>query len=290
MQDPVVRRDFGLTWKERLAQARERAARPGAQLSDTDIAALRSAVQTLDVTSPADQALLWSGRDVPTGVRMDESDAASERWQDKLACYEAEVFRKLGIGFTVEDTPGGAFLVAARLHYAEGDPLHAVARHLWEVLSRRFVQAARGRIEIIAEGALQDSVFRLFEFEALLANPAITTVNGLDKQRLRDGSDDALALLRRWDVERGRRYAAFITADADATAYERETAIDDFREVQLWYEQDFFERLTPARELPPLPAALAEATDASQAAQGWKYAPAWRRFIRQTGERKGAAP
>lgn len=282
MPDEEVRRDHGATWRERLAEARDRLARPGPRLRAADIAALRHAVETLDVSSPEDRALLWSGRDILTHVPMDGAAADGPLWWDKLSVREAEVFRKLGIGFTLEDTQAGAFLTEARLYYPEHDPLSAVARTLWEALSVRFVRAARGRIELIAEGSLEDSVFRTVELGALLRNEAITAVNGLDRRLLPPDANEAYALLRRWDVERSRRYAAFLATDTDATPTERAVALDDLREVQLWYEQDYFDRLGPARALPSLPDAVAGAVDLSRVSRAWKYAPRWRRFVRET--------
>jgi hypothetical protein len=285
-----VRRDHGLTWQARLAEARDRVAIPGPRLSATEIDNLRSAVETLDVSSPENMALLWSGRGILTDVRMDEAASDGPRWWDKLAFREAEVFRKLGIGFSVEDTPGGAFLVNLRLNYPEHDPLSAIARTLWEVLSTRFVSAATGRVEIIAEGSFNDSVFRMAEFGALLDNERITAVNGLDRNLLLPNAGEAYPLLRLWDVERSRRYAEFISSAADATPCERSVALDDFREIRLWYEQDFFDRLGAARELPALPVTVAGAVDRSRDARAWKYSVSWRNFIRDTGERQDVAP
>ena len=290
MANDNVRRDYGVTWEARLAEARDRVAIPGPRLSDSEIANLRSAVETLDVSSPENMALLWSGRDILTDIKLDEAAADSPLWWDKLSCREAEVFRKLGIGFSVEDTPGGAFLVNARLNYREDDPLSMVARTLWEVLSTRFVCAAIGRVEIIAEGSFNDSVFRMAEFGALLYNGRITAVNGLDRSFLLSNAGEAFSLLRLWDVERSRRYSEFISSAADATPYERAAALDDFREIQLWYEQDFFDHLGPARELPALPVAVANAVDQSKDARAWKYSVSWRTFIRDTGEQQDVAP
>jgi hypothetical protein len=289
---PDVRRDHGVTWKARLAEARDRVAIPGPRLSDAEIDDLRSAVETLDVSSPENMALLWSGRAILTDIKVDEAAAGSPPWWDMLACREAEVFRKLGIGFSAEDTPGGAFLVDARLNYPEADPLSAVARTLWEVLSARFVRAAAGRVEIIAEGSFDDSVFRLAEFGALLENGRITAVNGLDRSLLSSNAGnpgEAYALLRLWDVERSRRYSEFIASVADATPFERSVALDDFREIQLWYEQDFFDRLGAARELPALPVAVASAVDQTMDAGAWKYSVSWRAFIRDMGEQQDVA-
>lgn len=287
-----VRRDHGLTWKARLAEARDRVAIPGPPLSATEIDNLRSAVEALDVSSPENMALLWSGRDILTDIKIDETTSDGPRWWDKLSFREAEVFRKLGIGFSVEDTPGGEFLVNLRLNYPEHDPLSVVARTLWEVLSTRFVCAAIGRVEIIAEGSFDDSVFRMAEFGTLLDNGRITAVNGLDRSLLLSNAGnagEAYSLLRLWDVERSRRYSEFISLAADATPYERSVALDDFREIQLWYEQDFFDHLGAARELPALPVAVAGAVDQSRDARAWKYSAAWRTFIRDTGEQHDVA-
>lgn len=219
METHDIRRDFGATWRERLAEARERAAAGGPQLSAEHIADLRRTVAELEVSSPENMALLWSGRDILTWEPLDASDPNGKRWWDKLAPRDAEVFSKLNLARRLEDTPAGQFLADARLNYAEGDPPSAVARELWETMSTRFVGAASGRIEIIA-------------------------------------------------------------ADVEATPHEREAALDDYREIQLWYEQDFFERLGRQREHPALPEDVASAPDRSMAANAWKYSAEWRAFIR----------
>ncbi len=284
MENDNVRRDYGVTWKARLAEARDRTVIPGPRLNDKDIANLRSAVETLDVSSPENMALLWSGRDILTDIKMDEAASDSPLWWDKLSCREAEVFRELGIGFSVEDTPGGEFLVNARLNYPAHDPLSAVARNLWEVLSTRFACGTIGRVEIIAEGSFNASVFRMVEFDSLLSNERITAVNGLNRSLLLSNAGEAFSLLRLWDVERSRRYSEFISSAADATLYERAAALDDFREIQLWYEQDFFDHLGPEREFPALPVAVDRAVDQSKDSRAWKYSVAWRTFIRDEGE------
>jgi hypothetical protein len=73
-----------------------------------------------------------------------------------------------------------------------------------------------------------------------------------------------------------------IAADADSTAHERATALDDFQEIQLWYEQDFFAHLRPNRQLPALPSDLIGAADRAKEACAWKYSAQWREFVRQT--------
>jgi hypothetical protein len=228
-----VRRDFGLTWKSRLAEARARTAAAGPRLNREQIANLQSKVSALDVSSPENMALLWSGRDILTGIPVDEATPDGPRWWDKLSCREAEVFRALGIACRLEDTTGGEFLISSQLNYPENDPLFVVARNLWDVLSSRFAGAATGRIEIIAEGAFNDSLFRTVELEALLSNGKITAINGLDREYFPSNTGDAFSLLRRWDVERSWRYSEFIASTADATRHERATALDDFREIQL---------------------------------------------------------
>ncbi|GAA0359735.1 hypothetical protein GCM10009092_24930 [Bowmanella denitrificans] len=282
MQKAKVRRDFGLTWKSRLGEARLRAAAPGPRLTDQQIASLQNAMSRLDVSSPHNKALLWSGKDVPTSVPINETDPNGPMWWDKLSCLEVDVFRGLGLAFSLEDTQGGRFLHDLQLNYPQNDPLSAVARGLWDALSCRFAAAVTGCIEVIAEGAFDDGVFRTVELEAVLSNHKITTINGLARRYFPSSCDDAYFLLRRWDVERSRRYYEFIIACADATSYERAMALDDLREIQLWYEQDFFSHLGPNRELPGLPDGVAEASDQAQVAGTWKYSAAWREFVQQT--------
>ena len=282
MQKRSDLRDFGLTWKSRLSKARAQSAAPGPRLSCEQITNLQTAVSSVDVSSPENMALLWSGRDILTGVPIDEANPDGPKWWDKLSCREAEVFRILGIAYCLEDTTGGEFLINMQLNYPETDPLFMIVRNFWDILSSRFAGSATGRIEIIAEGAFNDSVFRAVEFEALLLNDKITVINGLDRKYFPSNAGDAFSLLRRWDVERSWRYSEFIASAADATEHECATALDDFREIQLWYEQDFFDYLGPNRELPALPGEVINAVDQSKAASAWKYSTEWREFIRQT--------
>lgn len=283
MHKKNVRRDFGLTWESRLAEARARIAAPGPRLSRDQIAGLEREVSAIDISSPENMALLWSGRDILTGIPLDEAAADGPRWWDKLSCREAEVFRLLGIACSLEDTAGGAFLISLGLNYPEDDPLFAVTRNLWDVLSSRFARAAVGRVEVIAEGAFNDSVFRMVELGALLSNGKVTAINGLERGFFPSDAGEAFHLLRRWDVERGRRYSEFIVSTPDATPPERTIAVDDFREIQLWYEQDFFDYLGPNRELPALPSEVIDAVDQAKVAGVWKYSAEWRELIRQTG-------
>jgi hypothetical protein len=215
---------------------------------------------------------------------MDEEAPTGPKWWDKLSCREAELFSALGVSCRLEDTPGGDYLVQKRLNYREDDPLFTVAQSLWADLSHRFAGATVGRVEIICEGAFEESVLRSIELEALLMNPRVTALNGLDRKFFPSNSADAFRLLRRWDVERGRRYSEFVAADPSSTPHERCTARDDFREVQLWYEQDFFSDLGPNRELPSLPTDVIASVDLASTEGGWKYSTAWRTFIRQTAE------
>jgi len=286
VQKSNIRRDFGLTWKSRLGEARARVAAHGPQMSREQIANLQSEVSSVDVSSPENMALLWSGRDILTGVPIDETAPDGSKWWDKLSCREAEVFRALGIACCLEDTTGGEFLISLQLNYPETDPLFVVVRNLWDILSSRFAGAATGRIEIIAEGAFNESVFRTVELEALLTNDKITTINGLNREYFSSNAGEAFSLLRRWDVERSWRYSEFIASTADATHHERATALDDFREIQLWFEQDFFDHLGSNRELPTLPNEVINAVDQSKVAGAWKYSKEWREFIRQTEDKQ----
>ncbi|NOX91320.1 MAG: hypothetical protein GXP18_02380, partial [Gammaproteobacteria bacterium] len=52
VQKRNIRRDFGLTWKSRLGEARVRAAALGPRFSREQIASLKSEVSSVDVSSP----------------------------------------------------------------------------------------------------------------------------------------------------------------------------------------------------------------------------------------------
>jgi len=118
-----------------------------------------------------------------------------------------------------------------------------------------------------------------------LLNTRVTAINGPARENFPSDSADAFRLLRRWDVERARRYCDFVASDECSTPYERTTANDDYREVQLWFEQDFYDDLGPNRELPALPEQVKTAVDQSKAPGAWKYSAQWRTFIRKQADR-----
>jgi hypothetical protein len=278
-QPPTPDRDYGKSWRDRLRDARSRAARQPLRLDDQGIARLHEAASSFDVSSPADRALFWSGRDVLTGISLQEGTAGGPLWWDKLAPLDAQVLRDLGLAFTLEDTECGRWLLDLGLDPSPQDPLSVEVRRAWEIASERFAMAVRGRIEVLAVGAWEDGVFRGTEWDALLGNRAVTCVNGLDRALLPDTPEEAFRLIRCWDVERNRRYVRFLDQAADATPRERATALDDYRETQLWFEQDFFADLGPDRALPALPPAVAAATDRALETGTWKYARSWRDFV-----------
>ena len=276
-------RDYGATWSDRLEEARKRNKHRSAPLSSEEIAGIQQATASLDVSSPLDSALFWSGKDVLTGIRLDESAGDGRLWWDKYAPLDAGVFRKLGLAVSVEDTPCGRYLLGLDLNFAPDDPLVAMPRSLWEVVSARFAQAARGRVEILVEGAWEDGVFRSVELAGLLANTSITSINGLDRVLLPENPELAFSTLRRWNLERSRRYLEFLDQTQDATSREREIALDDQREMQLFYEQDFFDKLGPNRKWPDLSPDILSAPDRTHSAGAWKYSRVWREYVQSEG-------
>ncbi len=210
---------------------------------------------------------------MPTIEPLHADEDGGPRWLDTYSVQEAAVFRALGLAVAVEDTPGGRHFLDLGLDFPDDHPLASVTRQLWDRLSRRFVAAASGRVEVLVEGALPDSVFRTVELGALLANARVTCINGLDRRFFPDQPAEAFVVLRRWDVERSHRYSAWIDGRADADARESEAARDDAREAELWFAQDFFEVLGPQRQPPELPESLRAAVDRTCAAPGWKHAP-----------------
>jgi hypothetical protein len=277
---PSPDRDYGKSWKDRLEAARQRAAQPSAPLSDEELAELHDAMTSIDVSSPLDSALFWSGKDVLTAIPLDES-AGGALWWDKLAPLDAKVFRDLGLAVSVEDTPGGRYLVNLGKEQSPTGQGSVVFQTAWEVVSARFAETVRGRVEILALGAWEDGVFRNVEWGALLRNPNVTCINGLDRALLPRSEEHAFFLIRRWDIERNRRYVEFLNNAPDATPRECATALDDLRETQLFYEQDFFNQLGKDRQLPSLPSAVLAAPDRTSEAGAWKYSRAWREFVQR---------
>ena len=277
---PPPDRDHGASWRDRLAEARKRSVDHSQPLSGKEIAELDHAAASLDVSSPQDCALFWSGKDILTHVPLDENLEGGPKWWDKLAPLDARIFRELGLGVTVEDTPCGQYILGLGLNFSPDDPLAVVQRKAWDVVSVRFAEAARGRVEILVEGAWEEGVFRSVEFGALLTNRKVTCINGLDRLLLPQRAEDAFPIMRRWNVERSRLYLEFLNTAPDATPHERATAFDDHREVQLFFEQDFFTRLGPNRELPALPPAVLAATDRTRDVGAWKYSAVWRALVR----------
>jgi hypothetical protein len=75
---------------------------------------------------------------------------------------------------SLESTPGGQQLEAERLFHP-GSPLaHTQAHEVWHLAARRFAEAARGRVSILASGVDPKTVFGAVELPALRANPNVT--------------------------------------------------------------------------------------------------------------------
>lgn len=269
-------RDFGKTWKDRLEEAR-RASRRSAEMSEAEKAQLHDAAMSLDVSSPEDSALFWSGKDILTAIPFDENVPEGPKWWDKLAPLEAQVVRDLGLAVSVEDTPCGRYMLGLGTNNSPNNP--PVIQKAWEIISARFAEAVRGRVEILAVGAWEDGIFRSVELEALLGNGNVTALNGLDRGLLPNSAEEAFVFIRRWDIERNRRYVEFLDNAADATPRERAVALDDYREAQMWYEQDFFDQVGSKREVPALAPHVLSATDRAREVGAWKYSTLWRGFV-----------
>lgn len=56
-----------------------------------------------------------------------------------------------------------------------------VAAKIWAIASKRFIQAASGNITAFVNNADKRSVFRSTELPQILENPAIKTINGIEK-------------------------------------------------------------------------------------------------------------
>jgi hypothetical protein len=75
---------------------------------------------------------------------------------------------------SLESTAGGLQLEAQRLFHPSSLLTHAQAHEVWHMAARRFAEAARGRVTIVAGGVNPKTVFGAVELPALRANPNVT--------------------------------------------------------------------------------------------------------------------
>ena len=152
--------------------------------------ALRELARQVSVDSPGNVTVLYSGgvtdrvsswqivkamEDAGEDVRLiDRTEAnkflSSRPFQSATATAHGISYQDL-----TERTP------AAR---AAGDWLYHPTEGPWADASARFADATRGEVKVIANGASPDRVFGQTELPRILANPEVTTIEGIPRETL----------------------------------------------------------------------------------------------------------
>ena len=131
----------------------------------------RIAVETAgteDVKSAPDTVVLYSVSYQPT---TQNKDAA-------LAFMRANPQMVM-----IDDTVCGRRLIELGFDWSVIDNDHdrIKAAEIWRLASRRFIDCASGNVTAFVDNADPRSVFRSEELPAILRNPKILTINGVDK-------------------------------------------------------------------------------------------------------------
>lgn len=166
---------------------------------------LRRLIREIDTTGSGDITLLWSGsaadytKDGKVRIHSEEI-AASLRHANQdfrtIATTEAAKFLNISKGsadfnqqlydklkaiFKGNDQKILDFL------YGPQDPKTKMrtAKGAWDDVSENFVKQAKGDVRLLVGGASIDRVFAITELRALLSNQAVTSVEGISRESLR---------------------------------------------------------------------------------------------------------
>lgn len=131
----------------------------------------RLAVETAgteDVRSALDTVVLYSVSYQPTTVNKDKAFAFMKDHPQMVM---------------IDNTVCGKRLIELGLEWSMLDNDHdrQKAAEIWRLASKRFIDCASGNVTAFVDGADPRSVFLSEELPALLVNPKILTVNGIDK-------------------------------------------------------------------------------------------------------------
>ncbi len=123
---------------------------------------------TEDVKSAPDTIVLYSVSYQPTTANKDAAQA---------------FMRANPQAVMIDDTPCGRRLIELGFDWEQIDNDHDRVRaaEIWRLASRRFIDCAAGNVMAFVDNADPRSVFRSEELPAILRNPQILTINGIDK-------------------------------------------------------------------------------------------------------------
>lgn len=123
---------------------------------------------TEDVKSAPDTVVLYSVSYQPTTENKDNASAFMQANPQMVM---------------IDDTVCGRRLIELGFDWSmiDNDEDRVKAAEIWRLASRRFIDCAVGNVTAFVNNADPRSVFRSEELPAILKNPKILTINGLDK-------------------------------------------------------------------------------------------------------------
>ena len=132
---------------------------------------------------PDKAAFMRLALDVATQSRLGVPDNGLVLFSgDQEGAARAAVLRNDRL-YTPQRTPATAMLELLNIFGKTTTPLDRVEeRYLpWRILSVRIAQQAKGDVRAYVKGAAPDQSFRQYELAPLIANPAVTAINGKPK-------------------------------------------------------------------------------------------------------------
>ncbi|MFN9623993.1 MAG: hypothetical protein ACK587_14370, partial [Cyanobacteriota bacterium] len=165
---------------------------------------LRKLIRELDTTGTGTTTLLWSGaageHEIETKTRIHAQDIAEGLQQSDsrirtFATTEAGKF--LNLDRTSKDfnqhldgklkSLFGSDQAVKEFLYGSSDPntKKRIPNGVWDDVSKKFISEAKGDVRLIVGGAGWDRIFAQTELRGLLDNPAITSIEGIPIDGLR---------------------------------------------------------------------------------------------------------
>jgi|JI8StandDraft_1071087.scaffolds.fasta_scaffold00666_3 hypothetical protein len=151
---------------------------------------LRALARQVSVESPGQVTVLYSGRVADRVSAWNIVKAMEEAGEDVRLIDRTEINSFLNSreftraaavahGVTVDDMRRGDPIAKAA-----NDWLYHPTDGPWADASARFADATRGEVKVIASGAAPDRVFAQTELPRILANPEVTTIEGIPRETL----------------------------------------------------------------------------------------------------------
>lgn len=152
--------------------------------------ALRELARQVDIDSPGKVTVLYSGGVADRVSAWNVVKAMEANGEDVRLIDRTEINRFLNSEEFASATADAHGIRAVDIRTrtpaakAANDWLYHPTDGPWADASVRFADATRGEVKVIASGAAPDRVFAQTELPRILANPAVTTVEGIPREVL----------------------------------------------------------------------------------------------------------